>query len=91
MLLLLKEQEIGRFEQNSQQVWKSISPRFRFKQVHVDGVEEETFDHCVLCYQGGVGGWGGLLKIVETQLFVIGGWGSLWCIQGRPFSQCKMS
>ena len=43
VLLLLKEQEIGRFEQNSQQVWKSISPRFRFKQVHVDGVEEENF------------------------------------------------
>ena len=43
VLLLLKEQEIGRFEQNSQQVWKSISPRFRFKHVHVEGVEEENF------------------------------------------------
>ena len=52
VLLLLKEQEIGRFEQNSQQVWKSISPRFKFKQVHVDGVEEETFDHWVPCYWG---------------------------------------
>ena len=41
VLLLLKEQEIGRFEQNSQQVWKSISPRFRFKHVHVEEVEEE--------------------------------------------------